>query len=85
MMDEQTLAQINGECNRLPDEHPVWSEMLVTDFDRKIVDQMLSLTPEQRLAEHQYALDFIFKIEAAGLDPHEVKQRFKGSNLFLKI
>jgi hypothetical protein len=65
MIDEETLAQINGKYICPPDAGPAWREAHEYGFDMSLVEDALSKTPEQRLEDHQLALNLILEIEAA--------------------
>ena len=65
MIDEATLAQMNGEYLMPPDAGPAWREAYEYGFDMSLIEDAFSQTPEQRLDEHQQKLNFILEIEAA--------------------
>jgi len=65
MIDEATLAQMNGEYLMPPDAGPAWREAYKYGFDMSLVEDALAKTPEQRLDEHQQKLNFLIEIEAA--------------------
>jgi hypothetical protein len=44
---------------------PAWRAACDYGFDMSLVEGTLRLTPEQRLEEHQHALDLILEIESA--------------------
>jgi hypothetical protein len=69
MIDEATLAQINGQYVMPPDAGPAWREACEYGFDMSLVEHALTLTPEQRLAEHQQVLDFLSELQEAA-HPH---------------
>ena len=66
MMDEETLAQMNGKYVCPPDAGPAWRAAMEYGFDMSLVEASLRLTPEQRLAEHQQVLDFLIEVQKAG-------------------
>lgn len=66
MIDEETLAQINGKYPMPPDAGPAWIAAHEFGFDMSLVEASLKLTPEQRLAEHQQAIDFLLEVQEAG-------------------
>ncbi len=66
MIDEQTLAQMNGEYVMPPDAGPAWRAAHAAGIDMSLIESSLKLTPEQRLAEHQQVLDFLLEVQAAG-------------------
>ena len=65
MIDEATLAQMNGEYVMPPDAGPAWRAAAEYGFDMSLVEDALRMTPEQRLDEHQQLLNFCQEIEAA--------------------
>jgi len=67
MIDEETLAQINGKYVCPPDAGPDWRALSESGVDMSLLEHALSLTPEQRLNEHQQMLDFLMSIHGAGL------------------
>jgi hypothetical protein len=67
MLDEETLAQINGKYVCPRDAGPAWREAVEAGIDMTLVEHNLELTPEQRLAQHQCALDFALSLYGAGL------------------
>jgi hypothetical protein len=65
MIDEATLAQMNGEYVMPPDAGPAWREAAEYGFDMSLIEDALEMTPEERLEQHQHALNMILEIEAA--------------------
>ncbi len=66
MIDEATLAQMNGAYVMPPDAGPAWRAAHAAGMDMSLLEDALKLTPEQRLAEHQQVLDFLLEVQAAG-------------------
>jgi hypothetical protein len=66
VIDEETLAQINGKYAMPPDAGPAWIAAHESGFDMSLVEDFLKLTPEQRLAEHQQVVDFLLEVQEAG-------------------
>jgi len=66
MIDAATLAQMNGEYVMPLDAGPAWRAAAEHGFDMSLIEHALSLTPEQRLAEHQQVLDFLLEVQEAG-------------------
>ncbi len=66
MIDETTLAQMNGEYAMPPDAGPAWRAAFESGIDMSLLEESLKLTPEQRLAEHQQVLDFLIEVQEAG-------------------
>lgn len=67
MIDEATLAQMNGQYAMPADAGPAWRAAAEYGFDMSLVEDALRLTPEERLDEHQQKLDFLLEIEASRL------------------
>ena len=65
MFDAETLAQMNGKYVMPPDAGPAWRAACEYGFDMSLVEDALRMTPEQRIAEHQRALNLMLEIEAA--------------------
>lgn len=66
MIDEATLAQMNGAYTLPPDAGPAWCAAYEAGVDMSLIEAALKLTPEQRLAEHQQVIDFLLEVQAAG-------------------
>jgi hypothetical protein len=66
MIDEETLARMNGKYVCPPDAGPAWRAAMEHGFDMSLIEESLKLTPEQRLAEHQRVLDFLIEVQNAG-------------------
>ncbi len=66
MIDAATLAQMNGEYVVPPEAGPVWRAAARYGFDMSLVEDALRMTPEQRLEQHQHALDMILELKEAG-------------------
>jgi hypothetical protein len=66
VIDEETLAQINGKYVMPPDAGPAWIAAHESGFDMSRVEAFLELTPEERLAEHQQVVDFLLEVQEAG-------------------
>lgn len=66
MVDEETLAQMNGKYVMPPDAGPAWRAAVEYGFDMSLVEDALQMTPEQRLEQHQRALDSILELRETG-------------------
>ena len=66
MIDEATLAQLNGRYTLPPQTGPAWRAAHDAGLDMSLVESALQLTPEERLAEHQQVIDFLLEVQAAG-------------------
>ncbi len=66
MIDAATWAQINGEYAMPPDAGPAWRAAVEYGFDMSLVEDALRLTPEQRLEQHQRALDLVLEVKESG-------------------
>ena len=63
MIDEETLAQMNGKYAMPPDAGPAWRAAAEYGFDMSLVEDALRLTPEQRLAEHHQVVNFLIELQ----------------------
>jgi hypothetical protein len=59
MLDDETIAQINGRYICPADAGPAWRAAHEAEVDMSLIEDALRLTPEQRLAEHQQVLNFL--------------------------
>jgi hypothetical protein len=66
MIDEETLAQMNGKYVMPPDATPAWREAHEYGFDMSLVEEALKKTPEERIDAHQRALDLALAIRELG-------------------
>jgi hypothetical protein len=66
MLDEETLAQVNGKQVCPPDAGPAWRAAFASGIDMSLIEEALKLTAEQHLAEHQQVLDFLLAVHEAG-------------------
>jgi hypothetical protein len=66
MIDDRTLAQMNGEYAMPDDAGPAWRAAHEAGLDMSLIEAALQLTPEQRLAEHQQVINFLLQVRAAG-------------------
>ncbi|HUA67756.1 MAG TPA: hypothetical protein VMA13_04340 [Candidatus Saccharimonadales bacterium] len=66
MIDEETLAQMNGKYVMPPDAGPAWRAAFDSGIDMSLIEGALKLTPAERLAEHQKVINFLLEIQEAG-------------------
>ena len=66
MIDEETLAKMNGKYVMPPDAGPAWRAAADYGFDMSLIEEALRMTPEQRIEQHQHALDLVLEVMAAG-------------------
>jgi len=66
MIDEETLAQMNGKYVCPQNAGPAWRAAMEAGIDMSLIEDALKLTPEQRLAEHQQVINFLLEIQEAG-------------------
>ena len=66
MMDVATMAQMNGEYVMPADAGPAWRAAHTAGIDMTLIEHALTLTPEERLAEHQQVIDFLLEVQEAG-------------------
>ena len=65
MIDEATLAQLNGEYLMPPDAGPAWREAAACGIDMSLIELSLDQTPAERLATHQDTLNFVLELQQA--------------------
>ena len=66
MIDAATLAQMNGEYAMPPDAGPAWRAAHAAGIDMSLIEDSLTMTPAQRLEEHQQVLNFLLEVQEAG-------------------
>jgi hypothetical protein len=66
MIDQATLAQMNGQYALPPEAGPAWRAAYEAGVDMSLIEGALRLTPEERLAEHQQVIDFLLEVQEAG-------------------
>ncbi|HWY75175.1 MAG TPA: hypothetical protein VN281_06140 [Verrucomicrobiae bacterium] len=59
MIDDETLAQMNGKYVMPPDAGPAWRAAYEYGIDMAMIADALQMTPESRLEAHQRALNLI--------------------------
>ena len=62
MLDEALIEQLNRGYVCPPDAGPAWRAACEYGFDMSLVEDALTMNPEERLAEHQRALDMALMI-----------------------
>jgi hypothetical protein len=65
VIDEATLAQMNGEYVTPPDAGPAWREASAAGLDMSLIEQALEQSPADRLARHQQVLEFVMELQQA--------------------
>jgi hypothetical protein len=65
MNNGEIIAELNRGYVCPPDAGPAWRAACEYGFDMSAVEHALSLTPEQRLAEHQQVIDFLSEVQGA--------------------
>jgi hypothetical protein len=65
MNSDALIEELNRGYVCPPDAGPAWRAACEYGFDMSLVEHALSLTPEQRLAEHQQVIDFLLKLQEA--------------------
>ena len=63
MIDDALIAELNRGYVCPPDAGPAWRAACDYGFDMSLVEDALKLTPEQRLARHQRALDMVLELQ----------------------
>ncbi len=65
MIDEETLAQMNGKYVCPPDAGPAWRAAMEYGFDMSLIEENLHRSPWERLLANNRALALIREIEKA--------------------
>ena len=65
MLDDALIAELNRGYVCPPDAGPAWRAAYEYGFDMSLVEDALRMTPEQRLEQHQHALNLVLEIEAS--------------------
>jgi hypothetical protein len=65
MNNDALIEELNRGYVCPPDAGPAWRAACEYGFDMSLVEHALSLTPEQRLAEHQQVIDFLLEVQGA--------------------
>ena len=69
MIDEKLIEELNRGYVCPPDAGPAWRAACEYGFDMSLVEDALSKTPEERLEEHQHALNMLLALRE-GLPDH---------------
>ena len=64
MIDEKLIEELNRGYVCPPDAGPAWRAACEYGFDMSLVEDALSMTPEQRIEQHQRALNMVLEVEA---------------------
>lgn len=65
MIDEATLAQMNGEYVMPPDAGPAWRSAHAAGIDMSLIEENLKRSPWERLLANDRALALVRAIEQA--------------------
>ena len=71
MIDEALIEELNRGYVCPPDAGPAWRAACEYGFDMSLVEDALSKTIEERMEQHQQALNSLLVIKAAGLNGAE--------------
>jgi hypothetical protein len=63
MIDEATLAQMNGEYLMPPDAGPAWRAAFAMGIDMSLIELNLSRSPWDRLLANERALELVRSIQ----------------------
>ena len=66
MIDETTLAQMNGKYAMPPDSGPAWRAAHDAGIDMSLIEENLMRSPWERLLANDRALAFVRALEHAG-------------------
>jgi hypothetical protein len=65
MIDEATLAQMNGEYVMPPDAGPAWRAAHAAGVDLSLIEENLKLSPWERLLANDRALALVRALQQA--------------------
>ena len=65
MIDEATLAQMNGEYRMPPDAGPAWRAASASGIDMSLIEENLRRSPWERLLANDSALALVRAIQNA--------------------
>ena len=65
MVDEKLIEELNRGYVCPPEAGPAWREACRYGFDMSLVEDALSKTPEERLEQHQHALNMMLAVREA--------------------
>lgn len=65
MLDDAAIAVLNRGYVCPPEAGPAWRAACDYGLDMSLVEDALDMTPEQRLEEHQHALNLLLEIESS--------------------
>jgi hypothetical protein len=65
VIDEATLAQMNGEYLMPPDAGPAWREAYAAGIDMSLIEENLERSPWERLLANDSALALVRTVEKA--------------------
>jgi hypothetical protein len=65
VLDDATIEGLNRGYVCPPDAGPAWRAACDYGLDMSLVEDALAKTPEQRLEDHQHALNLVLEIEAS--------------------
>jgi hypothetical protein len=65
MIDEETLAQMNGKYLMPPDAGPAWRAAFAAGMDMSLIEENLKRSPWERLLANDSALALIRAIQQA--------------------
>ncbi|MGA3179013.1 MAG: hypothetical protein ABSF38_01575 [Verrucomicrobiota bacterium] len=65
MIDEATLAQMNGEYLMPPDAGPAWRAAFAAGIDMSLLEENLRRTPWERLLANDRALALVRAVQRA--------------------
>jgi hypothetical protein len=65
VLDDATIEGLNRGYVCPPGAGPAWRAACDYGLDMSLVEDALGMTPEQRLEEHQHALNLVLEIEAS--------------------
>lgn len=65
MLDDATIEELSLGYVCPPNAGPAWRAACEYGLDMSLVEDALGMTPEQRLEQHQHALNLLLEIESS--------------------
>lgn len=65
MLDDASIEGLNRGYVCPPEAGPAWRAACDYGLDMSLVEEALQRTPEQRIEEHQHALNLLIEIEVS--------------------
>jgi hypothetical protein len=66
MLNDALIEELNRGYTCPPNAGPAWRAACDYGFDMSLVEDAMRMTPEQRLEQHQHALNLVLELREAG-------------------